>query len=43
MITVSISEAKRQFSELVSAVLSGKKVVITKRGVPVVELVVFEN
>jgi len=39
MIIVSITEAKKSLEELIDKVLTGNRVVITKFGKPVVELV----
>ena len=35
---ISITDAKRQFEEVVQAALDGKKIVITRYGLPVVQL-----
>lgn len=39
----SIHEAKSQLSKLLKAALAGEKVIITKAGTPLVELVPVEN
>jgi prevent-host-death family protein len=38
MATYSVSEAKNQFSRLIDRALAGEEVIITRHGVPVVEL-----
>lgn len=43
MVTVSISEAKKKFSCLLALTESGKDVVITRHGVPVVRIVRLQN
>jgi prevent-host-death family protein len=39
MITVTITEAKIQFSRLLKKVEEGEEVIITRRGVPIAKLV----
>lgn len=39
MTTVSIHQAKANFSKLVDAVMQGKEIIIAKGGIPVVKLV----
>jgi antitoxin (DNA-binding transcriptional repressor) of toxin-antitoxin stability system len=43
MVTVSIKEAKDRLSELTRMVESGEQVVITRSGVPLVELVLHKK
>jgi prevent-host-death family protein len=43
MITVSITEAKRDFSRLLMLVEGGEEVIITRRGEPIAKLVAFER
>jgi prevent-host-death family protein len=40
---VAISEAKRQFSELVRRAEAGEQIVITRYGLPVVRLVALDK
>jgi prevent-host-death family protein len=42
MKTLSISEAKAKFSEVVDAVLAGKEVVVTRMGAPMVKIVRYQ-
>lgn len=43
MIQVDVHEAKSQLSRLIEATLAGEKVIITRAGHPVVDLVVHSN
>jgi prevent-host-death family protein len=42
-ITVSISETKAALSRLIEAAIKGQRVIISRKGVPVVELVALER
>jgi prevent-host-death family protein len=43
MITVTITEAKRDFSRLVKLVEGGEEVIITRRGEPIAKLVAIRR
>ena len=43
MITVTITEAKRDFSRLIKLVEAGEEVIITRRGEPIVKIVAFKR
>jgi len=43
MITVTITEAKRDLDRLVGLVEGGEEVIITRRGEPIAKLVVFKR
>jgi len=43
MITVTITEAKRDLSRLIKLVEAGEEVIITRRGEPIAKLVAFKS
>jgi prevent-host-death family protein len=43
MITVTITEAKRDFSRLVKLAEGGEEVIITRHGEPIAKLVAFKR
>jgi prevent-host-death family protein len=43
MITVTITEAKRDLSRLLKLVEGGEEVIITRRGEPIVKIVAFKR
>ena len=43
MITVTITEAKRDLSRLIKLVEAGEEVIITRRGEPIAKIVVFKR
>ena len=43
MITVTITEAKRDLSRLIRLVEAGEEVIITRRGEPIVKIVAFKR
>jgi len=43
MITVTITEAKRDLSRLLKLVEDGEEVIITRRGVPIAKIVAFKR
>jgi prevent-host-death family protein len=43
MITVSITEAKRDLYRLIKLVEAGEEVIITRRGEPIAKLVAFKR
>ena len=43
MITVTITEAKRNFSRLLKLVEDGEEIIITRRGEPIAKLVSFKR
>ena len=43
MITVTITEAKRDLSRLIKLVEAGEEVILTRRGEPIVKIVAFKR
>lgn len=43
MVMINIHDAKTQFSKLINDVLQGKKVIIAKSGVPLVQLMPYNE